>query len=197
MNLSDNGLTSSIPSELAQLTALTSLNLSCNQLTGDIPSTLGDLQNLRSLRVFGNNLNEPSGADRAKLVDQHFQFEFSSDSSCPRVQPGASPPSNDNVPPSLEMAELSSDGMQIDLTYDEALDSANGPSTLDFTVKVDGQAVRVSTVYVQGRTVNMNLATPVREYKVVSVTYEDSTAGNDARAIQDRSGNDAADLIDW
>ena len=61
------------------------------------------------------------------------------------------------------MAELSRDGLTIVLTYNESLDSSNGPATTDFTVKVDGQAVTVSTVDVRIREVSLGLGGAVTE----------------------------------
>ena len=52
----------------------------------------------------------------------------------------------------------------------------------------------ISTVTVRVRKVRLNLATPVTEHQTVTVAYEDPTSGDDENAIQDRSGNDAADL---
>jgi len=195
LNLNDNGLSQNIPSELADLSTLTYASLSCNQLTGDIPSALGDISGLQVLLLQGNNLNAPTGAHLTKLETIPV-FRYSGGSSCPRGQPGTSPPSNDNVPPRFEAAELSRDGLQIVVSYDESLDSSNGPATTDFTVTVDGQAVTISTVTVRSRKVQLGLATPVTEYQSVTVAYEDPTSGNDAKAIQDRAGNDAADLSD-
>ena len=195
LNLNDNGLSQNIPSELADLSKLTYASLSCNQLTGDIPSALGDISGLQVLLLQGNNLNAPTGANLTKLETIPV-FRYSGGSSCPRGQPGTSPPSNDNVPPRFEAAELSRDGLQIVVSYDESLDSSNGPATTDFTVTVDGQAVTISTVTVRIRKVQLGLATPVTEYQSVTVAYEDPTSGNDAKAIQDRAGNDAADLSD-
>ena len=193
LNLNDNGLSQNIPSELADLGAVTYISLSCNQLSGDIPSALGDLSNLRVLLVHGNNLNAPTGADLTNLNNIRV-FWYANEGGCPRGQPGTSPPSSDDVPPTFEEAELSRDGLSIVLTYNESLDSSNGPATTDLTVKVDGQAVMVSTVTVRIREVRLALATPVTEHQTVTVAYKDPTSGNDEKAIQDRAGNDAADL---
>ena len=54
--LNVNQLTGSIPSELGNLTALTNLDLGNNQLTGSIPSELGNLTNLQILSLFNNRL---------------------------------------------------------------------------------------------------------------------------------------------
>ena len=46
LDLEDNQLVGSIPSELGNLSHLTSLNLGGNQLTGVIPVELGDINDL-------------------------------------------------------------------------------------------------------------------------------------------------------
>jgi len=56
VNLHDNALTGSIPSDLAALTNARYLFLSSNGLTGAIPGELGSLENLESLILWGNQL---------------------------------------------------------------------------------------------------------------------------------------------
>ena len=56
LNLSNNNLNGAIPSELGELTNLKYLNLSFNQLSGDIPHTIGNLMNLEEVRLFQNEL---------------------------------------------------------------------------------------------------------------------------------------------
>ena len=57
LNLIDNELSGSIPSELGNLANLTELNLSSNQLSGSIPSELGNLTNLTLLWLADNQLS--------------------------------------------------------------------------------------------------------------------------------------------
>ena len=49
IDLSDNGLSGSIPPEIGQLIYLEDLNLSRNQLIGSIPREIGNLTNLKYL----------------------------------------------------------------------------------------------------------------------------------------------------
>ena len=51
------GINGSIPTQLGQLTALTSLSLGSNLLTGNIPTQLGQLANLTSLSLTGNGIS--------------------------------------------------------------------------------------------------------------------------------------------
>jgi len=57
INLDNNGLSGSIPSELANLSKLSSLILHSNQLSGSIPPALGNLSQLRYLRLNNNQLS--------------------------------------------------------------------------------------------------------------------------------------------
>ena len=201
LNLNDNGLSMNIPAELGNLSTSTDddnkpldyISLSCNLLTGNAPSELGDLPSLGILLLDNNNLNIEA-ADRPASFSNIRYVRWTSGNVCPRGQPDVEPPTSDDVPPTFEMAEMSRDGLTIVLTYNESLDSSNGPATTDFTVKVDGRAVTVSTVSVRVREVRLDLAVPVTEHQTVTIAYEDPTSGDDENAIQDRSGNDAADL---
>jgi Leucine-rich repeat (LRR) protein len=56
LNLSNSGLTGSIPPEIGNLTNLTRLYLGSNQLTGSIPSEIGDMTNLTQLYLHYNQL---------------------------------------------------------------------------------------------------------------------------------------------
>ena len=201
LNLNDNALSMNIPAELGDLQNVDYISLSCNFLTGNIPSELGDIGNEKSvdpgklaILLLDNNKLNIEAADVPASLDNIGFARLTSGNVCPRGQPDADPPSTDEVPPTFEMAELSRDGLTIVLTYNESLDSSNEPPTTAFTVKVDGQAVTVSTVDVRIREVRLDLGAAVTENQGVTVAYTDPTSGDDENAIQDRSGNDARDL---
>ena len=56
LDLSDNKLSGTIPSELGDLSYLTTLSLHTNALTGPVPPTLGNLSNLTTLSLHTNGL---------------------------------------------------------------------------------------------------------------------------------------------
>ncbi len=57
LSLYDNALSGPIPSELSNLSNLRGLSLGNNALSGSIPSELGNLSNLTSLSLYGNALS--------------------------------------------------------------------------------------------------------------------------------------------
>ncbi|MDE0196659.1 MAG: trypsin-like peptidase domain-containing protein [Caldilineaceae bacterium] len=74
LNLSQNQLRGVIPPELGSLTNLEALNLFENRLSGTIPSELGNLTNLGALALFNNNLRGTIPSDLAKLNNLRYLF---------------------------------------------------------------------------------------------------------------------------
>ncbi|WP_265281860.1 Ig-like domain-containing protein [Verminephrobacter aporrectodeae] len=100
----------------------------------------------------------------------------------------------DTTPPVINTATVSDN--QLVLTYTEAnrLDATHIPPTTALAVRVDNvlTAVTAITVNAQDKTVSLTLATAVSRDQAVTVAYNDPTTGDDANAIQDAAGNDAA-----
>jgi len=69
LDLSENELNGTIPSELGSLTHLEGLNLSQNQLSGTIPFELGNLTNLTALSLFGNRLSGGIPSELGNLIN--------------------------------------------------------------------------------------------------------------------------------
>ena len=97
----------------------------------------------------------------------------------------------DGVRPTLSSAETSTDGTEIVLTFDEALSETTAAST-DFTVMVADSSRTVDSVAASGTQATLTLASAVAAGEAVTVAYEDPTQNDDANAVQDAFGNDAA-----
>ena len=118
---------------------------------------------------------------------------------------GTGPPSDaehattaDIVRPVLVVALFVRDDKTLNLTFNEPLDGAvaNLPPVSAFTVTADGAEIVFGEVFAETRfrrEVYLSAPQPaIRQGQTVVVAYEDPTSGNDPRAIQDTSGNDAA-----
>ena len=101
----------------------------------------------------------------------------------------------DGVRPTPEFAATSVDGNSIIIIFSETL-SATTAAASAFTLSVDtGTAPAVSTVNdPEGNTLTFGLASALTSDQVVTVTYVDATLGDDALAVQDAAGNDAANF---
>ena len=83
----------------------------------------------------------------------------------------------------------------ITLHFDVALDAAAPPVVPAFDVKVNGSPAQVTSVTVAGadKTVTLTLSSySLQAGDIVDIGYTDLTGGNDAAAIQDLDGVDAA-----
>ena len=73
INLRENNLTGTIPSEIGDLSTLEELYLDNNELTGDIPSELGNLPELSALRLAGNRLTGCIPDELKVVPDNDFE----------------------------------------------------------------------------------------------------------------------------
>ena len=116
---------------------------------------------------------------------------------------GTGPPSNvddatteDFEPPTEPRTPLVHfDGVYISIRYDQPLDAADATEPLPsaFTVIADGIPITIGDVTVEVLVIGLGALSPtIKRGQVVTVTYTDPTDGDDARAIQDVHGNDAA-----
>ena len=104
---------------------------------------------------------------------------------------------NDDYPPRLQSnnpVEVLASGTRIALRFDSTLDTANPPPASAFEVEVDGDRFPVDGVAVDGSVVNLDVLATIRQGQTVEVGYTDPTSGDDAGAIQDTYGTDAADF---
>ena len=100
--------------------------------------------------------------------------------------------------PIFQSASMGSSGLTIELTFSEDLDdtAANTPPASVFTVKADETTQSISTVSVSGTKVILTLASALAGGMDVTVSYQDPTAINDTKAVQDTDGNDAGSFTD-
>ena len=100
----------------------------------------------------------------------------------------------DNTAPTLTGVFVISIGSQIELRANEGLDRLNRPPASAFTITANGIALTVSNISATAN-VNRTLLTVspvISQGHAVVVTYTDPTDSDDANAIQDTAGNDAA-----
>ena len=101
------------------------------------------------------------------------------------------------VRPTLTAAATSADGTKVVLTYDETLSSTTA-ATSAFTVHVSTanatSTPSVSAAAASGTELSLTLGSGVKAGQVVTIDYADPTTANDANAVQDAAGNDAASL---
>ena len=96
------------------------------------------------------------------------------------LQGGQSGHNVDGVLPTPQSAATSVDGSSVIIIFSEPLSETTAPASA-FAVSVDtGTAPAVSTAAATGDTVTLGLASALTGDQVVTVTYNDATAGNDA-----------------
>lgn len=102
----------------------------------------------------------------------------------------------DTTAPVLATATVNGNTLVLSYTEATTLDAVNRPTAGAFAVTVGGAANAVTGLAVNAvaKTVTLTLTSAVAFGQVVTVAYTDPTVGNDANAIQDAAGNDAATL---
>ena len=93
--------------------------------------------------------------------------------------------------PVFQSAATNTDGDKVILTYSKDL-SATTAATSAFAVVVDGSSSTVSSVATSGATVELTMAASIQNGETVTVAYTDPSGNDDANAVQDVIGNDAA-----
>jgi uncharacterized repeat protein (TIGR02059 family) len=151
--------------------------------------------------IWAVNAEEPVVLDyntNFKSVDQQSSFYApdayrSSDHNPVLIGLNLSGGAVDGTAPVLQSARV--DGATLTLTYSENLQPAALPAASAYTLTVNSQAgPAVTQVAVLGRAATLTLATAVQEGQTVTLSYTDPSVGNDANALQDVVGNDAATL---
>ena len=134
-----------------------------------------------------------------------FSGWFTSATGGTQITSGSSMPNNreatvtlyaqwvDTTPPVYSSASVSSSGTTLSLIYNKSL-SETTAATSRFTITSNGNSISVATVASSSGTVTLNLASTIFAGQTVLLSYADPTGSNDANAIQDVAGNDAASL---
>ena len=165
-----NELTGTLPPGLGSL-PLTDVDLRDNLLTGSIPSELENLlPGLHRLNLGGNawtgcvprRLLEVNSNDLQFMVD-HYGV------------PLCGPDGNVNPPPSISSAIVVGDTLT--LRYSEALDTGSQPAIEDYSVSVNGSTSEhaVDAVSISGSTVTLTLDPAVVASDIVLVSYTPGT----------------------
>ena len=115
--------------------------------------------------------------------------------SVPAVTNNSTVTTVDTTAPTLTSAIVPANGDWVQFLFSETLQQSNLPPASAFTVTADGSAVTVSGI-VADHLIDSNfiitLSPDITQGQTVVVTYTDPTSGDDANAIQDATGNDAA-----
>ena len=100
----------------------------------------------------------------------------------------------DTTAPTYSSSSISSDGLNLTLTYSETL-SATTAAPANFVVTVNSTETRtISSVSASGSSITLAFGSRIEAEQSIAVTYTDPTGGNDLNAIQDLAGNDASTL---
>jgi len=101
----------------------------------------------------------------------------------------------DNMPPTYSSSVVNTTGTKVILTYNEVLSAAGSIPTSAFVVKVGGVTRTISSVNVDGLTVELNMAERIAPGEVVRMSYTDPTTNvDDSNVIEDSSFNDSSSI---
>ena len=96
------------------------------------------------------------------------------------------------APTSPPTAAITETGTALRLTYNEALSSTTAAASRFTVTRVPSETITVSSVSASGSVVTLNLASTIFAGETITVSYSDPSGSDDANAIQDLAGNDAA-----
>lgn len=102
----------------------------------------------------------------------------------------------DGIPPTISGAVIAGPGTRITLTFSETISSTISPYTA-ITVMVGSVRDVVSSGSTLDSRLSMDLTFAAISGAMVTLSYTDPTAGNDASAIQDEAGNDLATFTNF
>ena len=100
----------------------------------------------------------------------------------------------DTLPPKIQSVAAQTQSTSLVLVFDEAIDASHLPPPSAFFVTTNGLPNPVTGLSVTGSSVTLKLAQAFTAGPV-NVRYQDPSAGDDAGALQDLSGNDAPSFL--
>ena len=100
----------------------------------------------------------------------------------------------DTLPPKIQSVAAQTQSTSLVLVFDEAIDASHLPPPSAFFVTTNGLPNPVTGLPVPGSSVTLKLAQAFTAGPV-NVRYQDPSAGDDAGALQDLSGNDAPSFL--
>lgn len=101
----------------------------------------------------------------------------------------------DNMPPTYSSSTVNAEGTKVILTYNEVLSAAGSITTGLFTIKVDGVVKTISSVTVNGLTVELNMTGRIAPGAAVLMSYGDPTINtDDSNVLEDSSFNDSSSI---
>ncbi len=117
--------------------------------------------------------------------------ELPTDRNEPRQEDNSTPTDSNETQTDTQaptLSDITFDGLKIELTYDETLNSASIPSGSDFSVKnQDGQTVAIAGIEITDNKVEITLVAPQADAEAVVLSYTPGT-----KPIADQAGNPAA-----
>jgi uncharacterized repeat protein (TIGR02059 family) len=98
----------------------------------------------------------------------------------------------ENKAPVFDSAVVNGATLTLGFSDDSPLDASHPPAVDAFQLEGSAATVTAVAVDANARKVILTLSAPVKSSDVLKISYTDPTAGNDAAALQDMHGNDAA-----
>ncbi len=149
---------------------------------------------LSSAVAYGESVTvsytDPTASNDAKAIQDISGNDAASISLKPVTNNTPAP--SDTTAPVFSTAVANGTSLVLTYTDNANLDSANPPASSAFSVS--NHTVSGVSVNAAAKTVTLTLSSAVAYGESVTVSYTDPTASNDAKAIQDISGNDAASI---
>jgi len=100
----------------------------------------------------------------------------------------------DVTAPTLSTAVVPSAGNTLVMTFNETISATTAPASAFTVTRGGSETITITSVSVSGLTLTLNLGATIRVGQLITVSYSDPTASNDANAVQDSTGNDVASL---